>query len=452
MDQLLFGVVEMTTEAPARHKMDGQMDLAEVANALKEAPLVAAWLAIERSRTENLVRRIAVDVVPGAMCPERQWPYDQLELRSGLVAGAVAADWFDPDHTHGEYGKDLRFKLPSYRSVANWRRNPSRSTWSGSALPVPYLSLDVSIDQTSNTNWNQMGPLISDEAPSFFDVEPAIAEFFEGRWDPIYRTVPRADEARIRFGIMTAWIEAAHIAPTHVSVTVNGNSVAGCRLELIVSAGHQQVRLPGPGTVDIPTPDGLPQRALLVLSQGGAWLDHRYLDTVSTEGVTREPPPLPDRIASLAAQGEGPTIEYKVQLPVAQEERKKLAASVAAFANGSGGALLYGVENKTLDVVGIEPSQEAVDGLYHVIRDRVDPQPKFEVHVVEVNGRDLIAVVVEPGELKPYGLNRDALDVYVRRGANTVRARRDDFREIQQSSQADPAGRLPGSYGLPIGR
>jgi predicted HTH transcriptional regulator len=129
----------------------------------------------------------------------------------------------------------------------------------------------------------------------------------------------------------------------------------------------------------------------------------------------------------MIAGGEGPSAEFKIQLPKTNEERRKLAATVAAFANGHGGTVVYGVDNKTLTTRNLEINQDALDALEHIVRDRLEPQPPVLIEAVQVHGDTVVAVSVEKGPLPPYGINPDALDIYVRRGANTVPAHREEI-------------------------
>lgn len=47
--------------------------------------------------------------------------------------------------------------------------------------------------------------------------------------------------------------------------------------------------------------------------------------------------------------GESKNIEYKVTVP---EKSEKYMKTVVAFANGRGGKIVFGIDDKTLDIVG----------------------------------------------------------------------------------------------------
>ena len=50
--------------------------------------------------------------------------------------------------------------------------------------------------------------------------------------------------------------------------------------------------------------------------------------------------------------GESINIEYKVEMPKKSEKYMK---TVVAFANGRGGLIVFGVDDKTLNIVGMNP-------------------------------------------------------------------------------------------------
>ena len=50
--------------------------------------------------------------------------------------------------------------------------------------------------------------------------------------------------------------------------------------------------------------------------------------------------------------GESINIEYKVEMPKKSEKYMK---TVVAFANGRGGRIIFGVDDKTLNIVGMNP-------------------------------------------------------------------------------------------------
>ena len=54
--------------------------------------------------------------------------------------------------------------------------------------------------------------------------------------------------------------------------------------------------------------------------------------------------------------GESKNVEYKVTVP---EKSEKYMKTVVAFANGRGGRIVFGIDDKTLEIVGMD-----VDNIY----------------------------------------------------------------------------------------
>ena len=49
--------------------------------------------------------------------------------------------------------------------------------------------------------------------------------------------------------------------------------------------------------------------------------------------------------------GESKNVEYKVTVP---EKSEKYMKTVVAFANGRGGRIVFGIDDKTVDIVGMD--------------------------------------------------------------------------------------------------
>ena len=49
--------------------------------------------------------------------------------------------------------------------------------------------------------------------------------------------------------------------------------------------------------------------------------------------------------------GESKNVEYKITVP---EKSEKYMKTVVAFANGEGGKIVFGIDDKTLEIVGMD--------------------------------------------------------------------------------------------------
>lgn len=96
---------------------------------------------------------------------------------------------------------------------------------------------------------------------------------------------------------------------------------------------------------------------------------------------------------------------------------------MAAFANGEGGTLLYGVNNDS-EVVGINKASDIEERLANLIRTWISPLPEFSIETLPVDTDPNVAVyasVVGAGSQTPDGCGMTPTNVasYLRRGSTT---------------------------------
>ena len=72
-------------------------------------------------------------------------------------------------------------------------------------------------------------------------------------------------------------------------------------------------------------------------------------------------------------KGESENLEFKVDIPSKSE---KYMRTVVAFANGNGGRIVFGVEDKTLRIVGFDESDatQKIDMITNAIWDSCEPK------------------------------------------------------------------------------
>ena len=101
--------------------------------------------------------------------------------------------------------------------------------------------------------------------------------------------------------------------------------------------------------------------------------------------------------------GESKNVEYKVTVP---EKSEKYMKTVVAFANGRGGKIVFGIEDKTLDVVGIDEDSiyKTMDAITNAISDSCMPQIIPDIEPQTIDGKTVIIVSVEAGKNRPYYL------------------------------------------------
>lgn len=100
-------------------------------------------------------------------------------------------------------------------------------------------------------------------------------------------------------------------------------------------------------------------------------------------------------------KGESKTVEFKESLP---SNKDKYMKSVVAFANGSGGSIIFGVEDDTRIVKGIpeDVAFQTVDAITNAICDSCTPQVIPNVTLQNVDGKMVIIATIYPGTQRPY--------------------------------------------------
>lgn len=85
--------------------------------------------------------------------------------------------------------------------------------------------------------------------------------------------------------------------------------------------------------------------------------------------------------------GESESIEYKVTVPKKSEKYMK---TVVAFANGKGGKIVFGVDDKTLEVVGMDEDNifKTMDAITNAISDSCEPRIRPDVTLQTVNNNN----------------------------------------------------------------
>lgn len=125
------------------------------------------------------------------------------------------------------------------------------------------------------------------------------------------------------------------------------------------------------------------------------------------------------------------TTSSEFKSSVERAKPKSWLKSVSAFANTKGGALVFGVADKTHEVVGVEDAQAEAEFVSQAIRDRIDPVPPFEVSVEAEGDRSVLVVTVAEGGDTPYYYHADGrMEAFVRLGSSSVAADAAQLRDL----------------------
>ncbi len=131
-------------------------------------------------------------------------------------------------------------------------------------------------------------------------------------------------------------------------------------------------------------------------------------------------------------RGESKNVEFKENPPLDSE---KYIKTVIAFANYQGGKLLFGVEDKTRKIVGVDDAVlfQMMDRISNAITDACEPQIVPEIEPYTIDGKTVIVVTVSPEPHRPYYLKSKGKErgTYIRVGATTRPAGPEKIKELE---------------------
>lgn len=118
--------------------------------------------------------------------------------------------------------------------------------------------------------------------------------------------------------------------------------------------------------------------------------------------------------------GESVNVEYKVAVPSNSEKYMK---TVVAYANGRGGRIVFGVDDKTLEVVGMDTDHifQTIDTITNAISDSCEPRIIPDVTLQTVEDKTVIVVEITSGKMRPYYIKSKGMvsGTYVRSAGTT---------------------------------
>ena len=120
-------------------------------------------------------------------------------------------------------------------------------------------------------------------------------------------------------------------------------------------------------------------------------------------------------------KAETSNIDYKVAL----EERKPKSwlKSVSAFANSKGGIILFGVDDSTHELEGLDNVQQVAEKITEIINARILPLPRYEINSFTENGKDFLELKIGDGPSTPYYLVIDGRkEAFIRSGNQSIPA------------------------------
>lgn len=419
----------------------GQLPPAGVVALVEAEP--ALWVRVAAARVNDEWHSTHLEVTSGVAPPlftARSWKYDEALLLSFEIDGPTMARWLGEGSLATA---DVTIKLatvPEGQTV-QWYRRSSRQAYGGwESLEWPMTSYQLASQPLATGRG--FGAVIGD-GPSFVRYGEAVASFFcfvlgpGGSVDNMSPTFQRQD--------LAGRIVRVRLESADVEVSLEGHALQNMVVELastepgpsqVLSGESQQI-------VRFPLPRGLPAGAWVVLKRGTEWIDRKFINYPNTlnpdPGVEVAVEPMTE-VMALVVGGEGAAVEFKSILPESGSAlREKVCRTVAAFANGDGGHVLFGVDDDG-NVIGLGEidAQGACDTVARFVSSVVTPVPEFRVEGVSVDGADatvvqVLVLTVDQGGQPPYGVNPANPRYYIRRGATTFPASSDQVRALARS-------------------
>ncbi len=380
------------------------------------------------------------------------WQYEPVTFIAGQAPCSALASALDPSDAQTLPLTGYNLTLPVVSEQLSWQHRPSRARYDSVLLPWPARIFEPRVPDRPHGQQQPPGYLIGDDCPSFPSYGAAFRAFFYGDF-----SLAPGGQVPSAFGVIRvvdgrAWLERVVITPTALDIYLAGSQVDGTRVELNGATYRADARASGSAMVRLPLPDGLPANAWLYLSRDRQWLDYRAIGEYSPAdlaraGVEIELPEDPaSEIQALLSRGEGLQVEFKRQLPEDTADSKRTVfKTVAAFANGHGGRIVFGVEKDEATVCGLDGIDLLAerDRLALLARSTVTPAPDVEVRAYELDGKALLVLTVQRGADPPYGITLPGkkdkpVEFYVRRDATTFPARPEEIRNAVLAAAPPP--------------
>lgn len=139
-------------------------------------------------------------------------------------------------------------------------------------------------------------------------------------------------------------------------------------------------------------------------------------------------------LIDLIASGESQNREFKQDFD-SKSVREKILKTAIAFANTAGGKILIGVEDQTLNIVGISAERlpHIVDDISNAISDDCTPHIAHSINLVPIGDKTIVELDIYPGNDTPYYLKSKTPETgtFVRVNSTTRQADEYWVKELQ---------------------
>lgn len=142
------------------------------------------------------------------------------------------------------------------------------------------------------------------------------------------------------------------------------------------------------------------------------------------------------KILELIEQGEGLTVEFKQRF----SSYEKIAKEMIAFANTSGGVILFGIDDDK-SIYGVASEKSDTELIKDTAEKYCQPPVGFRIDYIELDNAEILAVEIFESKLKPHriqdyktDLDLNGAQVYVRVNDKSVLASKELIKLLQTQS------------------
>lgn len=143
-----------------------------------------------------------------------------------------------------------------------------------------------------------------------------------------------------------------------------------------------------------------------------------------------------DKLETLLQKDEGPKLDFKAILKLnTNSEKKEFTKDVVAIANSKGGRgyIVFGIEDKSKRVIGINPADYREEKIQQIICRRINPPLSISVDVVDYKKKKIAILSIFKSFQVPHQMMQTGA-FYVRRGSTTDFASREEVASMLQYS------------------
>lgn len=142
---------------------------------------------------------------------------------------------------------------------------------------------------------------------------------------------------------------------------------------------------------------------------------------------------------------ESSSVDYKEALEI--KKPRSWLKSVSAFANSFGGHIVFGVRDNPREVCGLDNPQEVISKITELIKARIDPTPRYQLHAFSEDDKICIDLEIQNGPAYPYYYRFEGVCVaYIRNGDQSEETSRQQLSALILKGMNKTFDALPSPY------